>query len=237
MARGTARARGSRSGAAAARKSVKDEVPRRQERTPAGGSSVRSRHWPPFWMNASRTPRRWPPARRRSRRGSRRRRRRAPPCARRPRSPVATSVTSSVLRLDLRGCFCSWAMPFTRSRSADLPAVAARVLRDPPGTVGQRGQSARTAPRRSSQRSIRSPTWALVPRSGSMVGTRCSDSRPGRSKITESQDAAATRVGVLLQAAAAEVGAGVLRRLVHRAARPRRRRAAGRCGPGCTSRW
>ena len=34
--------------------------------------------------------------------------------------------------------------------------------------------------------------------------------------MTESQDAAATCVGVLLQAAAAEVGAGVLRRVVHR---------------------
>ena len=36
------------------------------------------------------------------------------------------------------------------------------------------------------------PTCPRLPRSGSMVGTRCSDSRPGRSKITESHDAAAT---------------------------------------------
>jgi hypothetical protein len=41
------------------------------------------------------------------------------------------------------------------------------------------------------QRSSRSPTWARVPRSGSSIGTRTSDSRP-TSKITESQDAAAT---------------------------------------------
>ncbi len=42
------------------------------------------------------------------------------------------------------------------------------------------------------QRSRRPPTWALVPRRGSSVGTRWSESRPGTSKITESQDAAAT---------------------------------------------
>ena len=42
------------------------------------------------------------------------------------------------------------------------------------------------------QRSSRPPTCALVPRRGSSVGTRWSESRPGTSKITESQDAAAT---------------------------------------------
>src|SRR5680860_252442 len=42
-----------------------------------------------------------------------------------------------------------------------------------------------------SQRSSSSPTCDLLPRNGSIVGTRCSDSWPGRSKITESQDAAA----------------------------------------------
>src|SRR6201999_3043489 len=41
-------------------------------------------------------------------------------------------------------------------------------------------------------RPSRSPTCFLVPRSGSRVGTRCSDSRPGMSKMTESQEAAAT---------------------------------------------
>ena len=39
-----------------------------------------------------------------------------------------------------------------------------------------------------------SPTWRRVPRIGSSVGMRTSDSRP-RSKITESHDAAATWVG------------------------------------------
>src|SRR5258707_4224771 len=45
------------------------------------------------------------------------------------------------------------------------------------------------------QRSRSSPTWAFVPRSGSRVGTRCRDSRPGMSKITESHEAAATESG------------------------------------------
>ena len=82
-----------------------------------------------------------------------------------------------------------------------------------------------------SHRSSSSPTWALLPRSGSMVGTRCSDSRPGRSKITESQDAAATCVGVLLEAAAAEVGAGVLGGSCIARLDRVRRRAAARSGP------
>src|SRR5699024_5560357 len=38
----------------------------------------------------------------------------------------------------------------------------------------------------------RSPTCSLVPRKGSSVGTRCRESWPGRSKMTESQEAAAT---------------------------------------------
>src|SRR5882757_1094642 len=40
--------------------------------------------------------------------------------------------------------------------------------------------------------SSKAPTCALVPRKGSSVGIRCKDSLPGRSKITESQEAAAT---------------------------------------------
>ena len=39
-----------------------------------------------------------------------------------------------------------------------------------------------------SHSSISWPTWARLPRSGSIVGTRCRDSWPGRSKITESHD-------------------------------------------------
>ena len=85
-----------------------------------------------------------------------------------------------------------------------------------PSDVSCRRERCANSSRAVSQRSISAPTWALLPRSGSMVGTRCSDSRPGRSKMTESQDAAATCVGVLLQAPAAEVGAGLLRRLGHR---------------------
>src|SRR5260370_21975946 len=45
------------------------------------------------------------------------------------------------------------------------------------------------------QRSSRPPTCARVPRSGSRVGTRCRDSWPGTSKITESHAAAATASG------------------------------------------
>ena len=47
------------------------------------------------------------------------------------------------------------------------------------------------------QRSSSSPTWARVPRSGSRVGTRCSESCPGTSKITESQRGGGDRAGVL----------------------------------------
>ena len=54
-------------------------------------------------------------------------------------------------------------------------------------------------------RSSRSPTWALLPRSGSSIGTRTSESRP-TSKITESQLAAAT--GLSRDAVSKSVRAG-----------------------------
>ena len=78
------------------------------------------------------------------------------------------------------------------------------------------GRSApRTARGRCRARRGAVPTWARLPRSGSMVGTRWSDSCPGRSKITESHDAAAMLSAYLLRQRPAEVGPGVLRRLVH----------------------
>ena len=46
------------------------------------------------------------------------------------------------------------------------------------------------------------PTCARVPRTGSSVGTRCSASRPGMSKMTESHDAAATLLAVTAHALA-----------------------------------
>ena len=73
--------------------------------------------------------------------------------------------------------------------------VAARAARRRPGAGAGRGQRAvsrETSSSAVSHSSSRAPTCALLPRSGSMVGTRWSDSRPGRSKITESHDAAAT---------------------------------------------
>ena len=58
------------------------------------------------------------------------------------------------------------------------PSAALGQVRGPgPTAVGWRPAGARRGP---------------VPRSGSSVGTRCSASRSGRSKITESHDAAAT---------------------------------------------
>jgi hypothetical protein len=54
----------------------------------------------------------------------------------------------------------------------------------------------------------------LVPRSGSIIGTRTSDSRP-TSKITESQLAATTSPPYLARQTAAEVRPGVLGRLGH----------------------
>src|SRR6266516_3692547 len=55
--------------------------------------------------------------------------------------------------------------------------------------------SAATSSEAVRDRSIRSPTCARVPRNGSSVGTRCSESWPGMSKITESHEAAATESG------------------------------------------
>src|SRR6476659_9561420 len=56
--------------------------------------------------------------------------------------------------------------------------------------------SASTSSVASSAASNNAPTWALVPRVGSMVGILTSESRP-MSKITESQDAAANRSAYL----------------------------------------
>jgi hypothetical protein len=63
----------------------------------------------------------------------------------------------------------------------------------PPATrvTQRRPASASTSSVASEQRSSSAPTCARVPRSGSSVGTRCSDSRP-TSKMTLSHDAAAT---------------------------------------------
>ena len=66
-------------------------------------------------------------------------------------------------------------------------------------------------------RSNSAPTCCRVPRSGSIIGTRTSDSRP-TSKMTESQLAATTSAAYCRQAPAPEVGPGVLRRLGHRRA-------------------
>src|SRR5690349_16227363 len=74
-----------------------------------------------------------------------------------------------------------------------------RPPRDRRGWSGAGGHSwpvsAATSSAALRQRSSNSPTCARVPRSGSSVGTRCSDSRPGISKITESHEAAATDSG------------------------------------------
>ena len=98
-------------------------------------------------------------------------------------------------------------------RAGDVPRTAAAWLsRSGLGTAPRRCRSGRSGP----------PTCALVPRSGSIVGTRCSDSRPGEVEDHRVPGRGGDGVGVLRQAAAAEVGAGVLRR--RRASRARSRR-------------
>ena len=69
--------------------------------------------------------------------------------------------------------------------------VRARCAEATPCRGGSAG-SARDRPRRcrSGRAARRRAPWC--PAAGRASGTRCSDSRPGRSKITESQDAAAT---------------------------------------------
>ena len=80
--------------------------------------------------------------------------------------------------------------------------------------------SAATSSSAVSQRSSSSPTCARVPRSGSRVGTRCSDSRPDV-EDDRVPGRGGDRVGVLAQAPAAEVGPGVVRRLGRSPGSPR----------------
>src|SRR6476620_2228304 len=71
-----------------------------------------------------------------------------------------------------------------------------RVAGDPPhstlvGTCRDAEANSRSRVAASGLRSRRRPTLARVPRSGSSIGTRCSEAWPGTSKITESHEAAA----------------------------------------------
>ena len=217
--------------------SVNDDEPGLQE-VPRGAAAeawaactVTAR---PSGRSLARTPRRSPRAPRRSRRGSRRRRRRAASLraatsARRTdllvgRSSSATRVArccSPVSRVlmapprrcaagSLGGSLLAWPDPIrraeTRSRACGRRAVSRA------GEVRDQLRGGRAA------RPAGAPTCSRVPRSGSSVGTRCSASRPGRSKITESQDAAATCVAVAAQALPAELGPGVLGRVSRRRA-------------------
>src|SRR6476620_3559914 len=153
----------------------------------------------PSGRSRARTPPRWTPARRRSRRARCRCRRPGRPCGRWPPVPW------------------EWAPgPRARRRAAEadsapgwawillaLPLVLP-VNRQPSHTYPDAAANSRNSAVASSLRSMRAPTAARVPRRGSSIGTRCSEVWPGRSKISESHDAAA-----------AEVGTGVLRRVGH----------------------
>ena len=111
------------------------------------------------------------------------------------RAGVVAELTSPGVSAGLGGVLAvvgaagiALAMPaVVRYRTADVPSRAGDL-------TAQRGPtSASMSDCAVGLASSSSATWLLVPRSGSSIGTRTSDSRP-TSKITESQDAAATAV-------------------------------------------
>src|SRR5260370_24671093 len=114
------------------------------------------------------------------------------------RSHVATSVCPNAIVTRGSPAQSGRAQIGTNSRPCPAGGYGEGQGADPGRSVlASQSWPVRAAPSSAAvrQRSSSSPTCALVPRSGSKVGTRCSDSRPGMSKMTGSQGAAATDSG------------------------------------------
>ena len=193
---GTVRRAGSRSGACA-----DEEV---GERGRAGGQVGRGEarpvaHWPPFWMNDF------------------------------TKSSALVSSTSSISSRIASTSSSSGSLRSATSASARRPrwpprprrtsSAASAPVPSPP-TLSTRGRRGRPSGQRVSAVNKRLGGVAAVEQlahvraaaraAGRWSGTRCSDSRPGQVEDHRVPGRGGDVLGVLLQAAAAEVGAGVL---------------------------
>ena len=231
---GTARRAGSRSGAWPAqevgeRRGARASGTRRQ---PAR-ESVKVVTGRPSGRTTARSPRRWSRGRRRSRRGWRRRRRRASSLALGDVGLlVATSVRRPRLAADLR------VLLLAASRVAigrpTLGACSRPTACEPASTRGASARDQRLGGVAAVEQlaDVRLACRAAARASAPAAATRARDVEDHRVPRRRGDRRRRTA-----QALAAEVGAGVLGRVVHRRARPRRRSSSRSIAPRGTSRW